>query len=195
MVRKTQIKQKKSKSQLRKTLKHYSKTNKNKKGGGWHSESKTPKNYQTPKDYQTRKNNQTMTAPPVNTFANGTGVKRNPLYKRNTNTNNQYNPQNNSNLPNGFVRNNALMEELYGKTGIVYNTEPEEFNPDQSYMPMYPPKNTKYYNLSKNTPGERQLTRNGNANSSSMYSNVFGNGNNSSQYLYVGHQNNNGTNA
>jgi hypothetical protein len=181
MVRKTQIKKKKSKSQLRKTLKHYSKTNKNKKGGG-----------KTPKDYQTRKNNQTMTAPPVNTFANGTGVKRNPLYKRNTNTNtnNQYNPQNNSNLPNGFVRNNALMEELYGKTGIVYNTEPEEFKPDQSYMPMYPPKNTKYYNLSKNTPGERQLTRNGNANSSSMYSNVFGNGNNNnSNYLYVGHQN------
>jgi hypothetical protein len=73
MVRKTQIKQNKSKSQLRKTLKHYSKTNNNKKGGvRWRGKSKN-----------TPKNNQTMTAPPVNTFENGTGVKRNPLFKNN----------------------------------------------------------------------------------------------------------------
>ncbi len=76
MVKKTQIKKKKSKSQLRKTLKHYSKTNK--KGGRWGSKS-------TKKGNQTPKNNQTMPAPPVNTFANETGVKRNPLFKNNNN--------------------------------------------------------------------------------------------------------------
>lgn len=188
MVRKTQIKKKKSKSQLRKTLKHYSKTNKNKKGGGWDRKSKN-----------TPKNNQTMTAPPVNTFANAKGVKINPLalYKPKRTTFKLPSRGYNNNLPEGFVRNNALMEELYGNKGMVYNTAPSPFEIDTSYTPMYPlnlPKKSKYYNLS-NTAGEKKLRLNRNpVNSYNMYSSVSNN--NSNQYLYVGHPNNNNeTNA
>jgi hypothetical protein len=129
-----------------------------------------------------------MTAPPVNTFANETGVKRNPLalYKPKRPTFKLPKYYSNNGLPQGFVTNNALMKNLYDNTGIVYNTVLEKIETDQSYMPMYSPKNTKYYNLSMNIPGERELTRNGNAHSSGRYSNVSGN---SSQYLYVDHQN------
>jgi hypothetical protein len=158
MVRKTQIKQKKSKSQLHKTLKHYSKTNKNKKGG-WSRKSSS------------RKSNKTMSPPTNNRFANRTGVKQNPLFKNNNN--------NNSKLPNGFVRNHVLNHELYSNSnlGFVYNNSNSQSMPsgvyngnneyvsigsqtytNPNYNPVYTPMNPIYNNVG--VPGEAKLRRN-----------------------------------
>jgi hypothetical protein len=93
MVRKTQIKQKKSKSQLRKTIKHYSKTNK--KGGRWGSK-KTKIVHEMPYIQ--------------NPFSAKYGkIRFNPGYI--PNNNNQYNPRNNNNL----------LEEGFGVEEIIYN--------------------------------------------------------------------------
>lgn len=164
MVIKTQTKQKKSKSQLRKTLKHYSKTNK--KGGRWGSK----------KGNQIHNNNHIMPPPPVNTFANETGVKRNPLYKRNKN--NQYNPQNNSNLPSEVNTSSFFNRELYGNTGsskFIYNNSQSLFSgksnngSSNGYVSLgsgsnqynpYTPMNPIYNNLSQNkTVGEAKLRK------------------------------------
>jgi hypothetical protein len=114
MVRKTQIKKKKSKSQLRKTLKHYSKTNK--KGGRWgHKNS--------------GKGNQIMPPPTDNRFANRTGVKQNPLFKNNNNNNNN----NNSTLPSEVNTSSFFNRVLYGNTGsldsgFIYNNSQSLFS-------------------------------------------------------------------
>jgi hypothetical protein len=104
MVRKTQIKKKKSKSQLRKTkkvnLKHYSKTNK--KGG--------------------KSRGKVHEAPFVpNPFSYKNERKRtNPLYVLNNKNNN-----NNNNLANGFVRNNS---GLYDNSETTYNNSQSLFS-------------------------------------------------------------------
>jgi hypothetical protein len=112
MVRKTQIKKKKSKSQLRKTLKHYSKTNKNKKGGGW----------------RRKKGNQTMTAPHVNK----NGVYKIPLIP------NQFSYQDsNDNEKDSPIRHNPLYngeKENNGKGSLPsgFSVNPQIYNNRQS---------------------------------------------------------------
>jgi hypothetical protein len=100
MVRKTQIKKKKSKSQLLKTLKHYSKTNK--KGGGWR---KKPKIVPEMPYIQ-------------NPFSAKYGkIRFNPGYIPNNN-NTQYNPLNNNNLlGKGF----GVEETIYNDNGLYNN--------------------------------------------------------------------------
>lgn len=114
MVRKTQIKQKKSKLQLRKTLKHYSKTNKNKKGGGWLS----------------KKGKQTMTAPHVNK----NGVYQIPVipnqFSRNPDNVSQtrYNPLYNGEKENNVNGNLPSGNKTVGERNLIINLKGRKSN-------------------------------------------------------------------
>jgi hypothetical protein len=159
MVIKTQIKQKKSKSQLRKTLKHYSKTNK--KGGRWGRKS-------------TKKVHEIPFVP--NPFSyNHERIRTNPLHILNNN-NYQYNSKNNNNLPDGF----GVEETTYNNSGYnnsqslfsgrssngyislgSQNFTNNEMNPLYTQMnPLYTQKNPIYNDLSTNsTVGEAKLRK------------------------------------
>ena len=147
MTRKTQT-LKKVKSQFRKTIKHYSQTNK--KGG--------------------RKNSKKVVEIPFvpNPFSYKNALQRtNPLY----NGNNNNNGNNNSRLPSGVSRNNILSNILYGNINpsrFVYNnsnrfsdeSNSEYFSLGSNQYNPYTQMNPLYTNLSKNlTVGESKLIK------------------------------------
>lgn len=171
MVRKTQIKQKKSKSQLRKTLKHYSKTNNNKKGG--HKSGKKVHEIPfvpNPFSYKHER------------------IRINPLHVLNNNNNNN----SNSNLPEGFgVNKTTYNNSLYsnatslssgssnngymnvGSSNSNQQSMPSDIsNGNNGYVsvvgyqnstntnhnPLYTPMNPIYNKIG--VPGERNLRKN-----------------------------------